>query len=130
MGSGPLTWVTFVTVMRSRSGSVSFSTTGRIVAWPGRAPRLSGLATGGRFSGCSSGSSTSSFSSSSRCVLGSTSSQLLTRSSESFCTIQESPDTVSFSTTTSRLTRNTRFAEAVTPGIALWNARSPSQSRV
>ncbi len=106
------------TVRMSPSGSVSLSSTGRMVVLPARTPKLSGLAAGALFGLVRSGrtvcwtSSAESLSASSEvCWGGMTSSQLLT-SCMFWFTSHTLPEFTSLRTTRSRFTRNTYDGDA------------------
>ena len=119
-----------------QSEDVSLSMTGRIVVRPGRTPNSSSTAFGAPDAGVHSGtsccvvrspwlSSVSSCCSSS----GTTSDQSGSRSSVSSSGSQSRPSTVSFSATTCRFTRNTRWSVLVTPSRSSSSSGCPSHRR-
>ncbi|VXC62553.1 hypothetical protein ARTHRO9AX_80484 [Arthrobacter sp. 9AX] len=124
------------TVRMSPSGSESLSSTGRMVVFPARTPKVSGLATGALLGLVRSGrtvcrtSSAESLSASSEvCCGGMTSSQLLT-SCMFWLTSHTFPEFTSLRTTRSRFTRNTYDGDALAFGTSTFlSSASFTQSR-
>ncbi|HEY0185861.1 MAG TPA: hypothetical protein VGC67_00085 [Cellulomonas sp.] len=116
---------------------VSLSITGSRVVRPARTPKLSSAACGAAPASAQSATSCCVVRSPSLCSLsssgwscGTMSAQSGSRSPVSCIGSQSRPSTVSFSATTSRFTRNTRWSAEVTPArSSTWGASSSQSSR-